>query len=539
MLASNDTSTPEKGLAYKWKVLWSVIFGLFLVILDQTVVNVAFPTLRNEFNAPLEDTQWVLSIYVMAMGISTPLAGFLGDRYGMKRIYILGIALFVVSSLLCGLSDSLPLLIAARALQGIGGGLALPLGSAQLFRAFPPHEQGLALGLFGIALTMAPALGPIVGGWLVTHDLWRWIFYLNVPIGILGVVIASRWLKETIQENAPKLSIPSLIASTIGFGALLYAASIAADKGWTSTIVLTWLLLGLAGLGALSYIELKVAREPLLDLRLFKNPIFLRATIIGYVATVALFGAEFLMPIYLQALRGYSALDTGIYLLPLALTAGLVTAVSGRIYDYIGPRPLIVVGYGIIMLNTWHLSHIQADTTIQHIMWLLAERGIGIGLTVQATFTAALGVAPLEKVSRASSLINASRNAIQAIAVAILATILVSAVSPKVKNIQDQLMHGTPSAQQNETFKGGVCTEMPAAGSFDDPFANPFASGLGKKMRDLRKQACTENLKGLSDAYRMTFYFSILAFILGLFLPGWPGKWTGRDGIRTPTTASH
>ncbi|MBN8589149.1 MAG: DHA2 family efflux MFS transporter permease subunit [Rhodothermia bacterium] len=539
MLASTDVAPSEKGLAYKWKVLWSVIFGLFLVILDQTVVNVAFPTLRNEFNAPLDDTQWVLSIYVMAMGISTPLAGFLGDRFGMKRIYILGISLFVVSSLLCGLSDSLPLLILARALQGIGGGLALPLGSAQLFRAFPPHEQGLALGLFGIALTMAPALGPIVGGWLVTHDMWRWIFYLNVPIGVLGVLIASRWLKETIQENAPKLNMPSLVASTIGFGAILYAASIAADKGWTSTPVLSWLVVGILGLVALSYIELKLAKEPLLDLRLFKNPVFLKATIIGYVATVALFGAEFLMPIYLQALRGYSALDTGIYLLPLALTAGLVTAASGRIYDYIGPRPLIVVGYAVIMLNTWHLSHIQADTSIEHIMWLLAERGIGIGLTVQATFTAALGVAPLDKVSRASSLINATRNAIQAIAVAILATILVSAVSPKIKNLQDQLMHGAPTEHKDETFKGGVCSEMPAAGSFDDPFASPFASGLGKKMRDIRKQACTENLKGLSDAYLLTFYFSILAFVLGLFLPGWPGKWSGREGLRQPMPAAH
>ncbi len=539
MLASTDVAPSEKGLAYKWKVLWSVIFGLFLVILDQTVVNVAFPTLRNEFNAPLDDTQWVLSIYVMAMGISTPLAGFLGDRFGMKRIYILGISLFVVSSLLCGLSDSLPLLILARALQGIGGGLALPLGSAQLFRAFPPHEQGLALGLFGIALTMAPALGPIVGGWLVTHDMWRWIFYLNVPIGVLGVLIASRWLKETIQENAPKLNMPSLVASTIGFGAILYAASIAADKGWTSTPVLSWLVVGILGLVALSYIELKLAKEPLLDLRLFKNPVFLKATIIGYVATVALFGAEFLMPIYLQALRGYSALDTGIYLLPLALTAGLVTAASGRIYDYIGPRPLIVVGYAVIMLNTWHLSHIQADTSIEHIMWLLAERGIGIGLTVQATFTAALGVAPLDKVSRASSLINATRNAVQAIAVAILATILVSAVSPKIKNLQDQLMHGTPTEHKDETFKGGVCSEMPAAGSFDDPFASPFASGLGKKMRDIRKQACTENLKGLSDAYLLTFYFSILAFVLGLFLPGWPGKWSGREGLRQPMPAAH
>lgn len=510
-----------KGLAYKWKVLWSVIFGLFLVILDQTVVNVAFPTLRTEFQAPLDDVQWVLSIYVMAMGISTPLAGFLGDRYGMKRIYILGLALFVVGSLLCGFATSLPLLIIARAIQGFGGGLALPLGSAQLFRAFPANEQGLALGVFGIALTMAPALGPIVGGWLVTHNLWRWIFFLNIPIGVWGCIIAWRWLKETIMENAPRLSVSSFLASSIGFGAMLYAASIAADKGWTSTPVMTWFSVGMLGLIMLTVLELKVVKAPLLDLTLFKNPLFTMATIIGYVATVALFGAEFLMPIYLQALRGYSALDTGFYLLPLALTAGLVTAVSGKVYDKIGPRALIVLGYGIIMLNTWQLSHLTAETDLNWIMYLLAERGIGLGLTVQATFTAALGVAPLDRVSRASSLINASRNTIQAIAVAVLATILVSSVSPKVKQLQDQLMDHAPQAQQDETFKGGVCTPLPE-NDIDDPFANPFAGSMGKKIKALRQQACDENLQGLSNAYKMTFYFSIIAFILGFFLPGWP-----------------
>lgn len=530
------TQEAQTGLAYKWKVLTSVIFGLFMVILDQTVVNVAFPTLRAEFSAPLDDTQWVLSIYVMSMGVSTPLAGFLGDRYGMKRMYALGLGLFVLSSLLCGLADTLPLLIIARAIQGFGGGLALPLGTAQLFRAFPPKEQGLALGLFGIALTMAPAMGPVVGGWLVVHDVWRWIFFINVPIGIVGMIISLVWLRETIHENAPKLNIPSLITSTIGFGAILYAASITASKGWTSAPVVTWFTIGVVGLAIFTVLELFIIKNPLLDLRLFQNGVFTMATIIGYVATVALFGAEFLMPIYLQVLRGYSALDTGIYLLPLALTAGLMTAASGRIYDKIGPRPLIVLGYLVIMINTWQLSHLDAQTPLNTIMWLLAERGLGIGLTVQATFTAALGVAPLDKVSRASSLINATRNTVQAIAVALLATILVSSVSPKIKQIQDQLMNDPHAEQTDETFKGGVCTQPAATDSFDDPFANPFAGSLGKRIKQVRQQACDENLQGLHNAYKMTFFFSILAFILGFFLPGWPGKWAGREGMRPPAS---
>src|SRR5512143_1583326 len=170
-----------RGLEQKWKVLISVMFGIFMVILDSTVVNVAFPALRSGFGASLADAQWVISIYVLALGITTPVSGFLADRFGIKRIYLAGLAIFTLGSLLCGLAPSLGLLIAARALQGFGGGLAQPLGAAQLYRAFPPKEQGTAFGIFGISLVVAPALGPILGGLLVDLQVWRAIFFVNVP----------------------------------------------------------------------------------------------------------------------------------------------------------------------------------------------------------------------------------------------------------------------------------------------------------------------------------------------------------------------
>src|SRR6266487_2956003 len=173
-MATQGLPSRKFALASKWKVLLSVVFGLFMVFLDTTGVNVAFPTLRREFDASLAESQWVLSVYVMALGISTPVAGYLADRFGIKRVYLSGLALFVVGSILCGVAPSLGLLIAARTLQGLGGGIALPLGAPQLFRAFPPEEQGAALGFFGIAVAVAPALGLILGGWLVDQSLWRW-----------------------------------------------------------------------------------------------------------------------------------------------------------------------------------------------------------------------------------------------------------------------------------------------------------------------------------------------------------------------------
>src|ERR1044071_270035 len=224
-----------KGLEQKWKVLISVMFGIFMIILDSTIVNVAFPTLRREFGATLADAQWVLSIYVLALGVTTPVSGFLADRFGIKRMYLFGLSLFTLGSILCGFAPNLWMLIVARAIQGIGGGIAQPLGPAQLFRAFPPKEQGTALGLFGIALVFAPALGPILGGWLVDINLWRLIFFINIPIGILGVILGSRFLLDYQVQRKPAFDPLGLITAVIGFGSVLYAATIAESNGWTGS----------------------------------------------------------------------------------------------------------------------------------------------------------------------------------------------------------------------------------------------------------------------------------------------------------------
>ncbi len=238
------------GLEQKWKILISVMFGIFMIILDATVINVAFPTLRREFGATLADAQWVLSIYVLSLGVTTPVSGFLADRFGIKRVYLFGLAVFVIGSFLCGLAPSLGWLIAARALQGFGGGVAQPLGPAQLYRAFPPKEQGTALGYFGIALVFAPALGPILGGWLVDANLWRLICFINIPIGIIGVFLGSRFLLDYRVERKPKFDPLGLITAVIGFGSVLYEASIAETNGWTGSTTLLALGIGIVALVA-------------------------------------------------------------------------------------------------------------------------------------------------------------------------------------------------------------------------------------------------------------------------------------------------
>src|SRR5512141_2490164 len=245
MSVGSVPANKPKGLERKWKVLISVMFGIFMIILDSTVVNIAFQTLRREFGATLADAQWVLSIYVLSLGVTTPVSGYLADRFGIKRIYLLGLAIFVIGSLLCGLAQSLGWLIVARALQGFGGGISQPLGPAQLYRAFPPKEQGTALGYFGIALVFAPALGPILGGWLVDLNLWRAIFFVNVPIGIIAGIWGSRSLLDYRTGHRPLFDPPGLFTAVLGFGAVLYAASVAEVNGWTGTITVGLLAFGM------------------------------------------------------------------------------------------------------------------------------------------------------------------------------------------------------------------------------------------------------------------------------------------------------
>ena len=445
----------------KWHVLASVIFGIFMVTLDTTAVNVAFPTMRDELGASLHAAQAVVSVFVLTLGITTPVAGFLGDRFGLERTYIAGLAIFVVGSLLAALAPSLPALVVARAIKGVGGGLAVPTGTAILFRGFNKSELGLALGVFGLALLFAPALGPVFGGWFVDHGMWRGIFVINVPIGVLGVIVARRLLVRRPGSEAARWDPWGLITAIVGFGASLYATSIVATMGWGSPWTIVWIMIGVAGLVAFATIELRVAPEPLLDLRLLRRPTFLVATLVGYVTVIAFFGAEFLLPVYLQTVRHEPALRVGLVMLPLALGAGFLLPIAGAVYDRVGPRALVVAGFALLCYNTWQLAHLDERTPLSFIVLLTAIRGIALGLTVQTPFTAALADVPHAALPRATSLVASSRYLVQAYGVAVLATLL----------------------------------------------------------------ATTVTLAGLRRAYLLTFALAIAGLALGFLLPGWPGRW--------------
>jgi DHA2 family multidrug resistance protein len=374
----------------------------------------------------------------------------------------------------------------------------------------------------------------------VDAELWRWIFFINVPIGILGVFLASRFLRKEEPTRRPTLDPLGIITATIGVGALLYGATNAGDLGWLSTTVLVSFGIGIASLVAFTFIELFIVKEPLLDLRLFKTSAFLTASLIGYVTVLALFGAEFLMPVYLQALRGRTALETGTLLLSLAVASGIATPICGRLYDKIGPRPLVVSGFLLLLVNTWQLAQIKGDTSIGFIIFLLALRGLALGMTVQTTFATALSSVPPRLLPRGSSLLNGTRFVVQSIGVAVLATILTSALSPEVRAQSAQAQQSAAATGRSARF--GVC-ETPGVAAADNipPTAAdqlkalPAQQQAGAKQQILAgvQRACSENLTGFEQTYLFTFYAAMLALFISLFLPGWPAKWTGRAGLQS------
>ncbi len=324
-------------------------------------------------------------------------------------------------------------------------------------------------------------------------------------------------------DHKPAFDWLGLIFEVVGFGAVLYAASVAAYSGWNSPNVTIGFIIGGIGLAIFALVELFVAKEPLLDLRLYGKRTFLIANIVGYISVIALFGAEFLLPIYLQFLRGKTAFETGLILLPMAITGGIATIIAGRLYDKVGPRVLLAFGFGLLILNTWQFSKLGANESITWIMVLLGLRGLALGTTVQTTFVTGLSVVPLKEIANGSSLTNATRQVIQAIAIAILATVLVSTLSPQIAAMQQKFLD-TPVTPGSAPI--AVC--------------EPVSSGTGgtsilpSAESALLAQACQQNIAGFESAYKITFYAAIAALVMGLLLPGWPFKWAGRRGADEP-----
>lgn len=449
--------------------LIGIIIGIFMVILDATAVNVAIPSLVRDFHSNLTTVQWTVTGYALAQAGVIPLAGWLSDRFGAKQIFLISVVLFTVGSVLCATAQSAEWLILFRVLQGIGGGCVLPIAMAYVYRLAPPNRVGAVMGLMGIPILLAPAIGPVVAGWLVQYQSWRWIFLLNLPVGIIGVLIGVRGLPRISRQAVATFDLPGTLLGPLAFVALSYGINQGATS-WTSSKTIGGLIVGAIALVGFAVVELRHT-SPLLELRVFRSMDFSLAIIVQWVGFFAMFGALFLIPYFLQIVRGYGAFDTGLALLPQAIAAALFMPIGGTLFDRIGARPLVVVGLGMVTASMVLLATISITTNAQSLILPLALSGAGMGLMMMPLNTHLINAAPRELVSRVTSLTNALQQVVNSLTVATLTTILASRATTHISAASASFLAAhpgklTPQLQQMFAFVKAVAYTH----AFDDTF---------------------------------------------------------------------
>jgi len=405
-----------------WRVMVVSIAGTFMVILDQTIVNIALPHIMAVFNEVADRAQLVISAYLMATAIAAPAAAFLSTRFGIKRVYLFSQAGFLAGSILCGMAWDTNSLIFFRIIQGFSGGLLMPLAMTFLFTSVPHEERGSAMAIFGIPMMLAPAIGPTLGGYLVDSWSWRMCFYVNVPVVILAIFIGLSWIEDT-PKSPMSFDYKGFLLAAVGFSSLLYGLSYASSWGWDDGRIIGLFALGIVGIAAWVVSELR-QKFPMLDLRIFTYGGYSLATGVNFVTTIGLFSAIFLLPLFLQNLRGLSAFDTGLLLLPGALGSMITMPISGRLYDRIGPRIPVLVGLLITAFTTLWFQGMDITTPDSTLRLILFVRGMGLGLAMMPVMTYALAAVPMEMTAQASSLTNVTRTVFGSLGVAIFASLL-------------------------------------------------------------------------------------------------------------------
>jgi EmrB/QacA subfamily drug resistance transporter len=409
-----------------------VVLGAMMSILDTTVVNVAINTLAGKFHTTLPTIQWVATGYTLALATVIPLTGWIADRFGTKRLYMTSIGLFVIGSSLSGLAWSSTSIIVFRVLQGLGGGMIMPAGMTILTRAAGPNRIGRVMSIMGVPMLLGPILGPILGGWLVADVSWRWIFFINVPIGIVALISSFRVLPRDVAAHEQRLDFVDLLLLSPGLALMIYGlAETNAAGGFGSARVLIPLIAGLALIGAFVWHALR-AGDPLIDLRLFKNRTFTTSSLTLVLVAISVFGSFLLLPLYYQAVRGESALMSGVLLAPQGFGAMLAMPIAGQLADRTGSGRIVPFGLIAVILSVLGLTQVGAHTSYVRLSLDLFLFGIGMGFTMMPVFTGAMQSIRGAAVARASTALNILQQTGASIGTAVLSVLLASAISSKL-----------------------------------------------------------------------------------------------------------
>jgi DHA2 family multidrug resistance protein len=495
----------------KWIVTIAIAFGSLMAAIDSSIVNVALPNIRGTVGATVEEITWVSTAYIIATVLIMPLTGFLGSFFGQKRVYVLSMVLFVLGSALCGLARSLPTLVVYRAIQGFGAGSLQPTQQAILRQTFPPKEQGMAMAMFAMAIMVGPAVGPTLGGWIVDNYSWPWIFYINLPVGFVGLVMTIRFVHEPedvlianrarAEVQKKNLDIAGIVLMCVGVSTLQYVLEEGQRDDWFQSPLITTLAF-VAGISLSTFVVRELtAVAPVVNLRLFRDRTFLSATLLGGVMYGMLMGSLFLLPVFMQEVLGFDATQSGWTLMPRTLAMMLVTPLIGRIYNSVPPAIVVAVGIVLFAIGSYELSHITLQSGSADIIFSLVITGFGFACLFIPLTTAALTFIPRTDLADAAGLNSFVRQIGGSFGLTIFATLLSNygvrasaSVSWHVTSLRSDVMQNLY----------GMMHAMEARG-FD-----PVAA----KQMALRAMAGKVAMQGTVLAFEKTFLLQGIVFLM-------------------------
>jgi len=495
MTVTDAPTYPEKIDSAVLKVAGVVVLGAIMSILDITVVNIALPTFQTVFGSVEEPiaystVAWTVTAYTLALATVIPVTGWAADRFGTKRLYLWALALFTAGSVLCATANSIEMLIAFRVLQGLGGGMLMPLGMTIMTKAAGPHRMGRLMAILGVPMLLGPILGPILGGWLIENASWHWIFLINAPIGVIALVYAYKALPSDRPQPSEAFDFVGMLLLSPGLALFLFGVSSLPQYQGDFTAPRVWgsMLVGVALMLAFVWHAFR-PEHPLLDLRLFKNRNLTISIITMFLFAAAFFGGLLLVPTYFQAVRGESTLDAGLLIAPQGIGAMLTMPIAGALVDRVPVGRIVPVGLLLIVAGMFGLTQIEADTSYELLIALLFVMGLGMGATMMPLFTTALRTLTSNEVARGSTLLNITQQIASSIGVAVMSVVLTN-------NLQSSELAG------------------PAMASLQDPTLVDTIGGPAAVVQGLAEAA-----KAFADTYWVAWSLVLLTLVPALLLP--------------------
>ncbi|OYD06854.1 MFS transporter [Paludifilum halophilum] len=485
------------------------MMGMFLAILNQTLLNVAIPRLINDFGVTANTAQWLMTGYMLVNGVLIPISAYLMETFGTRKLFTVSLLFFTVGSFLCGIAPNFPVMLTGRLIQSVGAGVLMPLVMNVILFVFPPELRGRGMGILGIGMMFAPAVGPTLSGWVIEQFSWRILFHGMVVLGVISIILAALLMKNVGTRRKIPLDLYGIITSVIGFGGILYGFSEAGNNGWDSATVVSSLVIGAFSLVLFVIRQLSV-EEPLLDFRVFKYDMFTLSVIINAIITMALYAGMFLLPIYLQNLRGFTPLESGLLMLPGAVVMGLMSPVSGALFDRFGPRPLAIVGLTVTAVTTFQFTHITLETGYSHVILLYTVRAFGMSLLMMPIMTAGLNQLPEQSNSHGNAMTNTMRQVSGSVGTALLTTIYTTQMNAHAGKLSEQMTlfdAGFSQTYLSRLQQFAETVGLPADSSREA--LNMLLTG------EAQKQAA---VMGINDAFLWATGFTILGLILSFFL---------------------